>query len=153
MHMIRKASISDVRTIHALLSEYARAGVLLGRSLSDLYDQLRDFFVWDDPESGQIAGICGLHICWEDIAEIRSLAVRGQFQKCGIGHALVEACIAEARQLEIRRLFVLTYVPDFFRNLGFTDVQKSTLPHKVWADCIKCVKFPDCDEDALELHV
>ncbi len=153
MQMIRKARISDIRSIHAVLSDNAARGILLGRSLSDLYDQIRDFFVFEIDSSEPFAGTCGLHICWEDIAEIRSLAVRDGYLGRGIGRDLVGACIDEAREIGIKRLFVLTYVPDFFKKLGFYAVDKSVLPHKVWADCIKCVKFPDCDEEALMMDM
>ena len=148
-YTIRKAIITDVKQIYALLRDYAEQGVLLGRSLSDLYDQLRDFFVAVDEHDGRVLGICGLHICWEGFAEIRSLAVVPDVKSQGIGRALVEACQAEAVELGITRLFVLTYVPAFFAKLGFDPVDKAILPHKVWRDCINCVKFPDCDEEAL----
>lgn len=147
-YTIRKATIADVKDIYTLLRGYAEQGVLLGRSLSDLYDQIRDFFVAVDADS-RVLGICGLHICWEDFAEIRSLAVRPDGKCRGIGRALVEACQAEARELGITRLFVLTYVPEFFKKLAFAPVDKAVLPHKVWRDCINCVKFPDCDEESL----
>ena len=151
--MIRKANITDIQNIYDILSRYAADGILLARSLSDLYDQMRDFFVADSPADNAFEGTCGLHICWEDIAEIRSLAVLREFQGQGIGKQLTETCIEEALQLGINRVFVLTYVPDFFRRIGFYDVDKSVLPHKVWADCIKCVKFPNCDEEALMLDI
>jgi amino-acid N-acetyltransferase len=148
-YMIRKATITDVKQIYALLRDYAEQGVLLGRSLSDLYDQLRDFFVAVDQQDGRLLGICGLHICWEGFAEIRSLAVVPDLKSQGMGRALVEACQAEAVELGITRLFVLTYVPEFFKKLSFDPVDKAILPHKVWRDCINCVKFPDCDEESL----
>lgn len=147
-YTIRKATITDVKQIYTLLRDYAEQGVLLGRSLSDLYDQIRDFSMAIDAD-GRVLGICGLHICWEAFAEIRSLAVAADCKAQGIGRALVEACQAEAVELGITRLFVLTYVPDFFRKLGFDPVDKAILPHKVWRDCIHCVKFPDCDEESL----
>jgi len=147
-YTIRKATIADVKDIYALLRGYAEQGVLLGRSLSDLYDQIRDFFVAVDGD-GRMLGICGLHICWEGFAEIRSLAVTADCKGRGIGRALVEACQGEAVALGSTRLFVLTYVPDFFKRLAFEAVDKAILPHKVWRDCINCVKFPDCDEESL----
>jgi amino-acid N-acetyltransferase len=147
---IRKAAISDVRTIYGLLNENAQKGLLLSRSLSDLYDQIRDFFVVVAGDDGKtVVGMCGLHICWEDIAEIRSLAVKDQYRGKNYGRMLVRACITESVELGLKRLFVLTYVPSFFCRFGFAVVEKSVLPHKVWADCVKCVKFPDCDETAL----
>jgi len=148
-YTIRKATILDVKHIYTLLRDYADQGVLLGRSLSDLYDQIRDFYVAVDEASGRMLGICGLHICWEEFAEIRSLAVTAEAKGRGIGRALVEACQTEAAALGITRLFVLTYVPAFFEKLGFDPVDKAILPHKVWRDCINCVKFPDCDEESL----
>jgi amino-acid N-acetyltransferase len=151
--MIRKANINDVRSMHAILSHYADKGLLLGRSLSDLYAQLRDFIVVEDDTTHDIVGTCSLRICWEDIAEIRSLAIREDFRGSDLGMAMVQICIREAREMGLKKLFVLTYVPAFFEKLNFKPVDKSVLPHKVWGDCIKCVKVPDCDEEALLLEL
>ena len=151
--MIRKANIADVRSMHAILSHYADKGLLLGRSLSDLYAQLRDFIVVEDDSTHEIVGTCSLRICWEDIAEIRSLAVREDYHGRDLGRKMVGTRIKESRDLGLKKLFVLTYVPAFFEKLGFNLVDKSILPHKVWGDCIKCVKFPDCDEEALILEL
>jgi len=151
--MIRKATIHDVKAIHSILVLYSQQGSLLGRSLSDLYDQIRDFFVYVNPDNNAVTGVCALHICWGDIAEIRSLAVVKPYSHKGIGTMLVHACVSEARELGIQRLFVLTYVVDFFKKFGFYVVNKAVLPHKVWADCINCIKFPDCDEEALILDL
>jgi amino-acid N-acetyltransferase len=150
---IRKARIGDVKKIHKILSAYSTEGKVLPRSLSELYDQLRDFFVAVEPVDGPIAGTCAMHICWDDLAEIRSLAVVDGCQRAGTGAALVKACIEEARQLDVDRIFVLTYAVKFFNKIGFKNVDKAVLPHKVWSDCIKCVKFPDCDEEALLLQL
>ncbi len=147
MGRIRPARMGDVRAIHALLSLFAAKGVMLPRSISSLYDHLRDFVVYE--EDGVILGICALHICWDDLAEIRSLAVVEERQKSGIGAMLVESCLDEANSLEISQVFVLTYQAGFFRKFGFIDRDKQDLPHKIWSDCIHCSKFPDCDEDAL----
>ena len=150
--LIRKAKIEDVKKIHSLTKEYAERGVILPRSLSELYDQVRDFFVCLDEENGsKFSGACAMHICWEDIAEIRSLAVLPDYQGKRIGSKLVDACLSEAVTLGIYKLFVLTYQPRFFERFGFEQIDKAALPHKVWADCLKCVKFPDCDEIALLL--
>jgi amino-acid N-acetyltransferase len=150
--MIRKAKIGDVREIHRLLAAYSAEGTVLPRSLSELYDQLRDFFVYTDA-SDTVIGTCAMHICWEKIAEIRSLAVKQSNQGKGIGDKLVKACIIEAQQLEVEQIFVLTYVTKFFKKFGFKKVDKAILPHKVWSDCIKCVKFPDCDEEAMLIKI
>lgn len=146
--LIRKASMADVKVAYELLNSYAEQGELLGRSLSSLYDNLRDFQVAHTPE-GDITGVCALHICWEDLAEIRSLAVFEQYQQQGIGRVLVEECLADAKALGITKVFTLTYQPQFFKKLGFIPIDKGELPHKVWADCINCPKFPDCNEEAM----
>lgn len=149
--MIRKARISDVKEIQKLLANYASRGEMLSRSLSELYDSLRDFYIFED--EGKVIGVSALHIVWEDLAEIRSVAVAEGAGRRGIGTQVVGACLDEARSLGLKRLFCLTYKPDFFGKLGFQVVDKSQLPHKVWGDCIKCVKFPDCDEIAMILEL
>ena len=148
--MIRNARMGDVKQIYSLLQHFADKDLLLGRSLSSLYDQLRDFkVVVDSDEEQQIIGACALHICWDNLAEIRSLAVAEGCQGKGVGAELVKASLAEAETLGISRIFTLTYQPDFFKNFGFKDIDKGELPHKVWSDCIQCSKFPDCNEEAL----
>src|ERR1039457_1427085 len=143
--MLRKAQIKDVKEIQKLLIAFASKGDMLSRSLSELYESLRDFYVYEDDDI--ILGTTALHIVWEDLAEVRSVAVVEDAGRKGIGSQLVEACIKEARELGLRRIFCLTYKPEFFGKFGFRLVDKSELPHKVWGDCIKCVKFPDCDEN------
>jgi amino-acid N-acetyltransferase len=147
--MIRKATVHDVRSIQQLLNKHAERGELLPRSLSDLYDHLRDFSVYEEKRGGPIIGICALHVCWEDLAELRSLAVDEPYQGRGIGHGLITEALAEAPELGVRRVFTLTYQTDFFAAHGFDVVDKASLPQKIWADCMKCVKFPECDEIAM----
>ena len=146
--MIRKAQMGDVKQIHTLLSYYADKKLLLGRSISSIYDHMRDFIVFDD-NGGTISGVCALQICWENLAEIRSLAVAEQKKGTGIGAHMVQTCLAEASDYGINRVFTLTYQPGFFRKQGFYDIDKRDLPHKIWSDCINCPMFPDCDEEAL----
>lgn len=149
--MIRNARMEDVKGIYNLLNHFSGKGLLLGRSLSSLYDQLRDFQVFVDPggDGERILGVCALHICWENLAEIRSLAVEEAHQGRGIGTRLVTTCLAEAESFGISRVFTLTYQPLFFQGLKFQPIDKKELPHKVWSDCINCPKFPDCNEEAL----
>jgi len=147
--MIRKANIEDIKTIHAMLKYHADKGELLARPLSLLYDHVRDFSVFVDPDTQRITGCCALQFCWEDLAEIRSLAVDELKQGQGIGQQLVETAFAEAQRFKIKKLFTLTYKPNFFKQFGFTVIDRAELPLKIWADCIHCVKFPDCDEIAM----
>lgn len=146
--MIRKARMADVKAIHGLIAEYARKGDMLPRALADIYENLRDYFVFLG-DGGELVGSAAIHIMWEDLAEVRSLAVREGQMRRRVGTQLVEACISEAIVLGIARVFALTYKPEFFEKLGFHVVEKSELPQKIWADCLKCSKFPDCDEVAL----
>ncbi|MBW1759815.1 MAG: N-acetyltransferase [Deltaproteobacteria bacterium] len=147
--MIRKAKIKDIKTIHRLLSEYGKKGDLLARPLSQLYDHLRDFSVFVDGVEDKIIGCCALQFCWEDLAEIRSLAVHPDHIRKKIGSKLVEAALAEAKSFNIKKIFTLTYKPEFFKKFDFKLIDRSELPIKIWADCITCVKFPDCDETAM----
>ncbi|RLC29196.1 MAG: N-acetyltransferase [Deltaproteobacteria bacterium] len=151
---IRKAVIRDVPAIQRILNDFAGRDLLLPRSLSELYDHLRDYFVLEEDGPGHsIHGVCGLGICWEDLAEIKSLAVGEDYQGKGAGSRLVEKCLQEALSLGLKKVFVLTYIPGFFVRFGFSEVDKSVLPHKIWADCLKCPKFPDCDETALMIDL
>jgi len=145
--MIRKAILRDVKEIQQLIKLYSTRGDILPRSLVELYDHLRDFYVFI--QNRKVVGICALHICWEDLAEIRTLAVEEKARRKGIGAKLVRACMKEAKALGAKKVFALTYRPDFFEELNFEVVDKNVLPHKIWADCLKCVKFPDCDEVAV----
>jgi amino-acid N-acetyltransferase len=149
--MIRKAILQDARQIHKLLLNYAKDGLVLPRSLMDIFEAIRDFYVFVEGE--RVVGAAALNICWEDLAEVRSLVVDENHNGRGIGRYLVEACIAEARQLGIGRVFALTYQQTFFEKLGFQVIEKSELPQKIWGDCIKCAKFPECDEIALSLSL
>jgi len=149
--MLRKAQMTDVKEIHKLLMDYAGKGDMLSRSLSELYECLRDFNIYE--EDGRLLGTAALHIVWSDLAEVRSVAVAESVGRKGIGSQLVQACIDEARSLGLEKVFCLTYKPEFFAKLGFKLVDKSELPHKVWSDCIKCPKFPDCDENAMILEL
>ncbi|MCL4457634.1 MAG: N-acetyltransferase [Nitrospirae bacterium] len=144
---IRKAKISDIKHIHKFVNEFAKKEEMLPRALNELYEEIRDFFICE--EDGIIKGVCALHILWEDLAEIRSLAVKEEYQRLGIGKSLVKKCLKEARDLGIKKVFALTYQPDFFKKAGFYETDKAKLPHKIWGDCLKCPKFPECDEHAV----
>ncbi|PID74028.1 MAG: GNAT family N-acetyltransferase [Desulfobacterales bacterium] len=151
--IIRKAAIADVPAIHGLLRYYGGRGELLARSLSQLYDHLRDFWVHERPggkkSGGRIAGCCALQFCWKDQAEIRSLAVYPEYHGNGIGARLMAAAEEEARSNGITRLIALTYRPGFFARFGYRLIDHAEIPLKVWSDCISCVNFPNCDENAM----
>ncbi len=148
---VRKAILEDASEIHKLINLYAKKGSLLPRSLAEIYESIRDFFVVAGEDG--IVATAALKIVWRDLAEIRSLAVLESHKGKGIGKALVEACLKEARGIGVKRVFVLTNIPDYFSSMGFALVDKKRLPQKVWFDCIRCPKFPDCDEVAMILDL
>jgi len=149
--MIRKATIEDIKDMQELINFYAKQDRMLPRSLNELYENIRDFFVYE--EAGKILGCCALHIAWENLAEVKSLAVDEASQKKGIGAMLVKHALEDAKKLKVKRVFALTYVPEFFEKLGFKRIEHAELPHKIWSECIKCIKFPDCAENALALDI
>jgi amino-acid N-acetyltransferase len=145
--MIRKAAIKDIKAIHALINAYAHRDLMLPRSFSELYEHIRDFWVF--VHKNHISACCALHICWDGLAEIKSLAVESKFRSKGIGSALVLKALEEASQLGVKNIFVLTYASGFFKRFGFKRTDKKFLPHKIWVECCNCPKFPDCKEIAL----
>jgi len=145
--MIRKAGINDIKQIQNLINYFAKSDLMLPRSLNDLYENIRDYWVFIDKK--ELIGCCALHVSWEDLAEIKSLAVIKKRQNKGIGRELVLACLNEAKELGAKRIFALTYKPAFFKKLGFRKLKHTDLPHKIWAECINCPKFPNCQETAV----
>ena len=145
-----KARITDATQIHQMVNLFASRGVMLPRALSEIYENIRDFFVVR--EGGKVVACAALHVNWVDLAEIRSLAVTEGKQNQKIGAQLVTVCLEEAKELGIPTVFCLTYEPHFFEKFGFRQVDKAELPHKVWAECYRCPKFPNCDEIALVWH-
>ncbi|MBA7506779.1 Amino-acid acetyltransferase [subsurface metagenome] len=151
MNTVEKATIRDVTQMHKLINYFADKGEMLARPLSEIYENIRDYFIVRQGE--RVIACAALHVNWLDLAEIKSLAVAEDSQKLGIGNQLVEACLKEAEELGIATIFCLTYKPAFFEQLGFSQIDKMELPHKVWAECYRCPKFPDCDEVALIYHL
>ena len=145
--IFRKAKISDVEEMAALINSYAEKGVMLPRAIPSMYQRIREYSVIED--NGAIVAVGSLHILWSDLAEICSLAVCPNNTRSGLGFSLVEKLIQESRELEISNIFALTYQPVFFEKCGFTRIEKESLPQKVWTECINCPKFPNCDEIAL----
>ncbi|MBN1369405.1 MAG: N-acetyltransferase [Dehalococcoidaceae bacterium] len=144
---IEKANIQDAARIHRMINDFASQGKMLPRSLSEIYENIRDFYVIR--QNNMVIACGALHVIWEDLAEVKSLAVTQDHQKRGWGEKLVGKCLEEAALLGIPRVFCLTYTPDFFSKCGFKKVPKEQLPQKIWGECFKCPKFPDCDETAL----
>ena len=151
MNRVEKARIRDVAQMHKLINYYADRGEMLARPLSEIYENVRDYFVVRQGE--QVIACAALHVSWLDLAEIKSLAVAETSRKQGIGAQLVEACLNEAKGLGIDTVFCLTYNPAFFEKFGFSQVDKMELPRKVWTECYRCPKFPNCDEVALVYHL
>ena len=145
--MIRKATVEDVKEIQKLINFYAKHERMLPRSLNELYESIRNFFVYC--EGRKIYGCCALNVDWEDLAEIKSLAVAKSRTGKGVGARLLEECLKDAKGLKVKKVFALTYVPDFFKNFKFKIIDKNKLPHKIWSECIKCMYFPNCKEIAM----
>ena len=145
--MIRKARIEDIKQIQEIINAFAKQDLMLPRSLNELYENLRDFWVAEDKK--KVVGCAALHISWDDLAEVKSVAVARSKQKKGFGRILVSACLNEAKEMGAKKVFVLTYRPEYFKKFGFKRVKHADLPHKIWAECINCCKFPNCQEIAL----
>ncbi len=144
---LRKARINDVERIQSLVNHFAGEDMMLARPLSEIYENLRDYYVAED--GSDLVGCVALHINWSDLAEVKSLAVDPEWHGRGVGGALVGACLQEARELGIETVYALTRVPDFFVHLGFVPGDMDKLPRKVWGECYRCPKFPKCDEVAV----
>ena len=144
---LRKATFRDVEEIQQVINQYAEKGLMLARSRNMIYETLRDFIL--AVEDNKIIGVGALHLIWDELAEVRALAVASEAARTGIGRRIVEALAEEAAALGVKTLFALTYQPGFFEKLGFHEVPKEKLSHKVWKECINCPKFPNCDEIAV----
>lgn len=148
---LRRARAADVQAIHRLINHFAERDEMLPRSLNELYENLRDLYVVDDDDD--VVACCALHVTWEDLAELKGLAVREDHRGNRLGRQLVEACLQDARDLGLARIFLLTYIPRYFERFGFREIEKAQLPHKVWSECIRCPKFPDCGEVSMILDI
>ena len=147
MLIYRKPTFNDIEAIYTLVNTYANDGIMLARSRNTLYETLRDMIVAE--ENGVVVGVGGLHIIWNELAEVRTMAVLPKDVHKGIGAEIVHRLTEEGKAFGIKKLFTLTYKPGFFKKLGFREITKEELPHKVWKDCIDCTKFPNCDEIAM----
>ena len=152
MKPVEKARVSDVSQIHRLIHTFAERGEMLPRPLSEIYENIRDYFIIRD-ENEKVIACVALHVNWSDLAEIKSMAVAEAYQRQGLGSQLLQACLEDTTKLSIPSVFCLTYKPGFFKKAGFYVVDKMELPHKVWNECFRCAKFPNCDETAMVRHM
>ena len=152
MFLYRKPTFADVDEIYNLIEFYAAQGLMLSKPHSMLYETLREFVVAEEVATKKIVGVGALHLTWNELAEVRSMAVHENFSRQGIGSEIVKKLLAEGRAVGVKEFFTLTYRPDFFKSLGFTVTTKESLPHKIWKECIECPKFPNCDEIAMTLE-
>jgi amino-acid N-acetyltransferase len=146
-----KARVGDVPGIKSLIEYHAKKNKMLSRSLSYLYDNLRDYFI--AVEADKLVGCVSLHISWADLAEVKSLAVSPEMTGKGVGKALLDAALTEAKEIGVKKVFTLTLEPEYFTKHGFKKIQRDELPMKVWGECIYCPKYPDCDETALTIDI
>jgi len=146
-----RATIRDAEAIHRLVNFWAARGDMLPRTMGEVYENIRDFFVVR--EDGEAVACGALHINWADVAELKSVAVAEDRQSSGYGSLVVRACIEEGRALGLDRVFALTYRPGFFERLGFQQADVMSLPRKVWNECYRCPKFPGCNEIAMTLEL
>ena len=153
MFLYRKPTFDDVDEIYNLIAGYAAQGVMLPKPHSTLYETLREFVVAEEIATKKIVGVGALHLTWNELAEVRSMAVHADFSRQGIGSAIVKKLLDEGRAVGVKEFFTLTYRPDFFKSLGFETTTKELLPHKIWKECIECPKFPNCDEIAMTLYI
>lgn len=145
--IVRPATVDDVVVIDHLLRTQIDKGKLLPRTVPELYERVRDFFVVEC--DGEVVGCGALQLFTPELGEVRSLAVSDRHEGHGFGRALVERLIAESRAIGLKKLMALTYVPVFFHRLGFVTVDRDTLPEKVWGVCVYCPNYHNCNEIAV----
>jgi len=163
--VIQKAQIRDVEEILQLVNGFAASNLMLPRGPQYLYENIRDFVIASDPdvpvysltETKEVLNLivaCGsLHVLWEDMAEIRALAIHPDYQHLGLGSKIVAYMKTEARLIGIHRLFTFTLTEDFFKTLGFHKIIRKDLPPKVWGECSRCPKYFQCDEVGMVLDL
>lgn len=149
MYNYRQATFSDVEEIYNLIAGYASQGIMLPKPHNILYETIREFIVAEEISEKKIVGAGALHLTWNELAEVRSMAVHSDYKRHGIGAEIVKKLLEEGKEVGVKKFFTLTYTPSFFQSLGFKTTTKESLPHKIWKECIECPKFPNCDEVAL----
>lgn len=153
MFKYRQATFADVEEIYNLIAGYASQGIMLPKPHNVLYETIREFVVAEEIAEKKIVGTGALHLTWNELAEVRSMAVHEDYRRQGIGAEIVKKLLEEGREVGVKKFFTLTYSPQFFQSLGFKTTTRESLPHKIWKECIECPKFPNCDEIAMTLEV
>jgi amino-acid N-acetyltransferase len=152
--IIRKARVSEAPIIRDFLEDYKHHG-LIPRTLAYIYSHIHDYWVAVEVpniERSHIVGIAALHVCWSETGEIRSLVVKKEFQGSSIGAKLMHFALAWGIELGLKKVFLLCLIPEYFKKFGFKEVSRADLPPVAWADCVGCLKFPDCDEIPMMLE-
>ena len=149
---VRRATVADVAGIAGVMAGYVEDGSLLPRSSGDLYRSLREFHVAVDA-SGKVLACAGLRVLWDDLGEVRSLAVRPEAHGQGLGKALVQRVLDDAKEIGLGRVIALTREVPFFERCGFAVAARETMPRKVWTDCVACPRRHACDEVAVEIEL
>ena len=149
---LRRANVADVAGIAGVMAGYVEDGSLLPRSTGELYRSVREFHVAAD-QRGKIVACAALRVLWQDLGEVRSLAVRPEAHGQGLGRSLVERVLDDARELGLGRVIALTREVPFFERCGFTVAARETMPRKVWTDCVACPRRHACDEIAVEIEL
>ncbi len=149
MYNCRQAKFSDVEEIYNLIAGYASQGIMLPKPHNVLYETIREFIVAEEISTKKIIGTGALHLTWNELAEVRSMAIQPEYKRHGIGAEIVKKLLEEGKEVGVKKFFTLTYSSEFFQSLGFKTTTKESLPHKIWKECIECPKFANCDEIAM----
>jgi amino-acid N-acetyltransferase len=145
--VVRHARVTDMPRVQKIINYFADRDEMLHRSLNELYEHVRDFIVAE--VDGEVQACAAVQVTWDDLAELKCVAVAPEAHGRGLGRLVIDRCLDEASDLGLRRVFALTYKPEFFAKFGFEVIDRTMLPHKVWGECIKCHKFPNCNEIAM----
>jgi len=148
---IQAATLADMDRVHGLITPYADRNDMLHRPLSELYENVRDFYVVK--EAADVIACGSVHVVWNDLAEIKAVAVREEYQSQGWGKRMIAHCMDSARDMGIATVFVLTHKTTYYDQLGFKEIDVTNLPRKVWGECLRCPKFPNCNEIAMVYHL
>ncbi|NDL58119.1 amino-acid N-acetyltransferase [Phytoactinopolyspora sp. XMNu-373] len=135
--MVRRARTADVKEIRQLLDDYASKRILLSKETVTLYEDVQEFWVAETPSDGRVIGCGALHVMWEDLAEVRTLATAPQWRGHGVGHVILTKLLDVAVELGVTRVFCLTFEVDFFARHGFEIVESAPVAPEVYAQLLR----------------